>query len=128
MKNQDISSPVSVIGIFSQIYRLNHQPNIAEILLKVALNTINLNQQNKHSYDIVWHSCRHVSSSTRYLHTRTKFYSADCYSGTKQGRIQDFKIGGGALKKFAPGGTKIVGVFRVKNHDFTPKNQFFFQL
>ena len=53
MKNQDISSPVSVIGIFSQIYRLNHQPNITEILLKVALNTINLNQQNKHSYDIV---------------------------------------------------------------------------
>ena len=53
MKNQDISSPVSVIGIISQIYRLNHQPNIAEILLKVALNTINLNQQNKHSYDIV---------------------------------------------------------------------------
>ena len=34
-----------------------------------------------------------------------------------QGRIQDFKLGGGALK--------IVGVFRVKNHDFTPKNHIF---
>ena len=35
-----------------------------------------------------------------------------------QGRIQDFKLGGGVLKKF-------VGVFRVKNHDFTPKNHIF---
>ena len=25
----------------------------------------------------------------------------------------------------AEGGAKIFGVFRVKNHDFTPKNQFF---
>ena len=42
------------------------------------------------------------------------------------GRIQDFKLGGGHLKKLrrADGGAKIVGVFRVKNHDFTPKNQF----
>ena len=30
--------------------------------------------------------------------------------------------GGGALKKIA---TKIFGVFRVKNHDFTPKNNIF---
>jgi hypothetical protein len=31
------------------------------------------------------------------------------------------------LKKLrrAEGGAKIVGVFRVKNHDFTPKNHFF---
>jgi len=27
----------------------------------------------------------------------------------------------------AEGGAKIVGVFRVKNHDFTPKNHYFFQ-
>jgi hypothetical protein len=36
--------------------------------------------------------------------------------------------GGGAyLKKLrrAEGGAKIVGVFRVKNHDFTPKNHIF---
>ena len=39
-----------------------------------------------------------------------------------QGRIQDFKLGeGGALKIIA----KIFGVFRVKNHDFTPKNHIF---
>ena len=40
-----------------------------------------------------------------------------------QGRIQDFKLGGGAeLKKLrrAEGGAKIFGVFRLKNHDFTP--------
>jgi hypothetical protein len=45
-----------------------------------------------------------------------------------QGRIQDFKLGGGAhLKKLrrAEGGAKIVGVFRVKNHDFTQKNHIF---
>jgi hypothetical protein len=45
-----------------------------------------------------------------------------------QGRMQDFKLGGGAhLKKLrrAKGGAKIVGVFRLKNHDFTPKNHIF---
>jgi hypothetical protein len=41
-----------------------------------------------------------------------------------QGRIQDFKLGGAHLKKLrrSEGGAKIVGVSRVKNHDFTPKN------
>ena len=44
-----------------------------------------------------------------------------------QGRIQDFKLGGAHLKKFrrAEGGAKFFGVFRVKNHDFTPKNHIF---
>jgi hypothetical protein len=45
-----------------------------------------------------------------------------------QGRIQDFKVGGGAhLKKLrrAEGGANIFGVFRVKNHDFTQKNHIF---
>ena len=46
-----------------------------------------------------------------------------------QGRIQDFKLGGGGahIKKLrrAEGGAKNVGVFRVKNHDFTPKNRIF---
>jgi hypothetical protein len=39
-----------------------------------------------------------------------------------QGQIQDFN-----LKKLhrAEGGTKIFWVFRVKNHDFTPKNHIF---
>ena len=36
-----------------------------------------------------------------------------------QGRIQDFKLGGGAHLK------KMFVVFRVKNHDFTPKNHIF---
>ena len=42
------------------------------------------------------------------------------------GRIQNFKLGGGAhLKKLrrAEGGAKILGVFRVKIHDFMPKKQ-----
>jgi hypothetical protein len=44
-----------------------------------------------------------------------------------QGRIQDFKLEGAHLEKLrrAEGGAKIVGVFRVKNHDFTPKNHIF---
>ena len=44
-----------------------------------------------------------------------------------QGRIQDFKLGGAHLKKLhrAEGGAKMFGVFRVKNHDFTPKNHIF---
>ena len=44
-----------------------------------------------------------------------------------QGRIQGFKLEGAHLKKLhrAEGGAKIVWVFRVKNHDFTPKNYIF---
>ena len=43
-----------------------------------------------------------------------------------QGRIQDFKLEG-ALKRIAPSGGRRenVRVFRVKNHDFTPKNHIF---
>jgi hypothetical protein len=46
---------------------------------------------------------------------------------TIQGRIQDFKLGGAHLEKLrrVEGGAKIFGVFRVKNHDFTPKNHIF---
>jgi hypothetical protein len=49
-----------------------------------------------------------------------------CKSFPYQGRIQDFKLGG-ALKKLrqAEGGAEMLGVFRVKNHDFTPKNLIF---
>jgi hypothetical protein len=50
---------------------------------------------------------------------------------TMQGRIQDFKLGGGgALKKIAPsrGKREIFYVFRVKNHDFTPTKHLFFNL
>jgi hypothetical protein len=44
-----------------------------------------------------------------------------------QGRIQDFKLGVAHLKKMrrAEGGANILGIFRVKNHDFTPKNHIF---
>ena len=40
-----------------------------------------------------------------------------------QGRIQDFKLGRAHLKKLrrVEEGAKYFGVFRVKNHDFTPK-------
>ena len=45
-----------------------------------------------------------------------------------QGRIQDLKLGGAHLKKLrrAEGGENIFGVFRVNNHDLTPKNHIFF--
>ena len=46
---------------------------------------------------------------------------------TTQGWIQDFKLGEVHLKKLrrAEGGAKNVGVFRLKNHDFTSKNHIF---
>ena len=65
-------------------------------------------------------------------------YNSTCRDLTKsvfsihvlmQGRIQDFKLGGGAhLKKLrrAEEGAKILGVFRVKNHYFTQKNHSFY--
>jgi hypothetical protein len=43
-----------------------------------------------------------------------------------QGRVQDFKLGGGgAFKTIAPSGGRCehFGVFRVKIHDFTPIKQ-----
>ena len=48
-------------------------------------------------------------------------------TSSNQGRIQDFKLEGAHLKKLrqTEGGAKILGVFRVKNHDFTPKNHIF---
>ena len=44
-----------------------------------------------------------------------------------QGRIQDFKLRGAHLNllRRVEGGANIFGVFRVKNHDFTPKNHIF---
>jgi hypothetical protein len=44
-----------------------------------------------------------------------------------QGRIQNLKLGEAQLNNLrrAEGGAKFVGVFRVKNHDFTPNNHIF---
>jgi hypothetical protein len=41
-----------------------------------------------------------------------------------------FQVRGVHLKKLrrAEGGTKIVGVFRVKNHNFMPKKSYFFPI
>jgi hypothetical protein len=49
------------------------------------------------------------------------------FRSSNQGRIQDFKLGGAHLKNLrrAQGGANIFGIFRVKNHDFTPKNHIF---
>ena len=46
-----------------------------------------------------------------------------CVSGADPG----FQVRGAHLKKLcrAKGGAKHFGVFRVKNHDFTPKNHIF---
>ena len=56
------------------------------------------------------------------------YKSGHSIRGGTQGQIQDFKLGGGAhFKKVhrAEGGADIFGVFRVKNHDITPKNLIF---
>ena len=46
-----------------------------------------------------------------------------CCSSRKYNQYQDFKLAGAQLKKLrrAEVGAKKFGVFRVKNHDFTPK-------
>ena len=43
------------------------------------------------------------------------------------GAVPGFQVRGAHLKKLrrAEGGANIFGVFRVKNHDFTPKNHIF---
>jgi hypothetical protein len=43
------------------------------------------------------------------------------------GAVPGFQVRGVHLKKLhrAEGGAKILGVFRVKNHDFMPKNHIF---
>ena len=53
-----------------------------------------------------------------------------CVQITYAGADPGFQVRGGALKKIVPSGGRleIFGVFRVKNHDFTPKNHIFFQL
>jgi hypothetical protein len=54
---------------------------------------------------------------------RPKIFNVNMFFLQEQGRIQDFKLGGSHLKTLrrAEGGAKMFGVFRVKNHDFTPK-------
>ena len=65
-------------------------------------------------------------------HNTNNYNQVYCGSRTKhtctcEGRIQDFKLGGAHLKIIcrAEGGVEILGVFRVKNHDFMPKNHIF---
>jgi hypothetical protein len=45
-------------------------------------------------------------------------------NNTPSGADPGFQVRGAHIEKLRPaeGGAKIVGVFRVKNHDFTPKN------
>ena len=49
------------------------------------------------------------------------------FTTTCAGADPGFQLRGANLKKLrrAEGGAKIFGVFRVKNHDFTPKNHVF---
>jgi hypothetical protein len=65
-----------------------------------------------------------------YTWCESKLIAITCTS-LNQGRIQNFKLGGGAhLKKSrrAEGGAIFFWVFRVKNHAFTTKKSYFFQL
>ena len=54
-------------------------------------------------------------------------YYSDRMKNKKTGTDQGFQVRGAQLKKLrrTKGGAKILGVFRVKNHDFTPKNHIF---
>ena len=103
----------------------------------------------------IWDGCQCVMGDFRFFLIFIVFINQVKRYGLMQGRIQDFQLGGGAHKKkcaerrearkflgyfvwkitilhqkiiffpIAEGGAKIVGVFRVKNHDFTPKNHIF---
>ena len=86
--------------------------DIAEISLKVALNTIKpIN--------------RFIEMEIETHQTSSRLQWCPF-----QGRIQDFKLGGAHLKKLrrAKGGATNFGIFRVKNHDSTPKKSDLFQM
>ena len=59
--------------------------------------------------------------------TNTKCFILSRAYINKTGADPGFQVRGAHLKKLrrAEGGTKNFGVFRVKNHDFTPKNHIF---
>jgi hypothetical protein len=63
----------------------------------------------------------------RLLSTHHKRSLSD-YTPLSPGADPGFQVRGAHLKKLrrAEGGAKCFEVFRVKNHDFTPKNHFFF--
>jgi hypothetical protein len=70
----------------------------------------------KHTYTPHGHQLEHAD--------KAKYLGVTIQSDLKwdEGRIQDFKL---KLHR-AVGGANIFGVFRVKNHDFTPKKSYFF--
>ena len=65
-----------------------------------------------------------AAANTTPRHSHQKIQHIAHITHALQGRIQDFKLGGAHLKKLrrTEGGAKNFGVFRVKKHDFTPKN------
>ena len=65
-----------------------------------------------------------AAANTTPRHSHQKIQHIAHITHALQGRIQDFKLGGAHLKKLrrTEGGANNFGVFRVKKHDFTPKN------
>ena len=49
-------------------------------------------------------------------------------SSIRPGADPGFQVRGGAFNKIAQRGANIFGLFRVKNHDFTPKKIIFFPI
>ena len=79
----------------------------------MALNIIALNLIRQRDF-----CCRLIYNVMEW-----KLVDTQSYTGADPG----FQVRGYALKKLrrAQGGAKIVGVFRVKNHDFSPKHHIF---
>jgi hypothetical protein len=70
---------------------------------------------------------KNKESFSSYVDYILSYITDNTFTRPNQGRIHDFKLGGAHLKKLrrAEGGAKNFGVFRGKNHDYTPKKIIF---
>ena len=62
------------------------------------------------------------------IKNNNQLFTIHIQANERAGADPGFQVRGAYLKKLrrAEGGAKIFGVFRVKNHDFTPKNHIFY--
>ena len=106
----------------SRVPRLKSLTNYITVLCVEYISSTCLNQSN--SLAVIGNDCIFKCKSNNYTIIAT---TAATTILTTPGADPGFQVRGAHLKKLlrAEGGAKIFGVFRVKNHDFTPKNHIF---